>query len=121
MTCSNCGEQLLSNERFCAGCGTAVPAPSPSGGVSRLELEPELVNTLLDLYASKPEGPKLQLLDGRLQILMGDHCVDLNPVCLEQAAQVALKAGPLGNLNLSIDRIQLGQRGLELQVRLNKP
>lgn len=86
--------------------------------VSRLELDPGLVNTLLALYANKPDGPQLHLEDGRLKVLLGEHTIDVNPIGLEQVAQVMLKAGALGDLSLSVEHLNLDQNGLQVQLRL---
>ena len=86
--------------------------------VSKVELDTDLVNALLALYANKPDGPQLRLVDGRLQISLGQHGVDVSPIKLDEVAQVMLKTGPLGALNLSVDRLELGENGLELQLRV---
>ena len=44
--------------------------------------------------------------------------VAVNPIQLQQAAMVRLQHAQLGNLNLSVELVQLGQKGLEVQLKL---
>ena len=91
-------------------------APHPA--VSRIELEPALINTLLAMYANKPDGPQLRLEDGHLKVAVNGHAIDVNPIGLKQVAQVVLKTGQLGDLDLSVENLNLDQSGLQLQLRL---
>lgn len=91
---------------------------TPHPAVSRVELEPALLNTLLALYANKPDGPQLWLEDGHLKVMVSGHAIDVNPIGLEQVAQVMLKAGQLGDLKLAVENLNLDQNGLQLQLRL---
>jgi hypothetical protein len=108
---------LQEGERFCAQCGKAAGTPPPAGA-SRIELDPALVNRLLALYASKPGGPQLRLEEGQLRAQVGEHWLAINPIRLDEVAQVLVSAGELGKLSLSIDLVHLGERGLEVQLRL---
>jgi hypothetical protein len=124
--CPGCGNNIHDGERFCGQCGAAIEMGgavvakpvSVAGSVSKIELDPQLVNTLLAMYASKPDGPQIRLEGGRLKVSLGEHSVNVNPISLHEVAQVLLKAGPLGNLNLSVDLLHLGEQGLEVQLRL---
>ena len=91
---------------------------SPHPAVSRIELEPALINTLLAMYANKPGGPQMRLEDGRLKVAMAGHSVDVSPIQLDQVAQVVLKTGQLGDLSLSVETLNLDQNGLQVQLRL---
>lgn len=122
--CSKCGVEAQGRERFCGQCGHTLtatdletPKPTAHPAVSRIELDPGLVNTLLAMYASKPGGPQFRLEDGRLQVGLGEHALDLNPVQLDQVAQVMLKTTPLGSLSLTVDHISLDANGLEVRLR----
>lgn len=94
------------------------PPPSPYHG-SKVELDPDLVNTLLSLYASQPGGLEVRLESGRLQARLGEHELRVNPVSLPQAAQLSLKSPRDGGaLEVSVDLVELSQSGLEVRLRL---
>ena len=116
--CPGCGNNIPDGERFCGQCGAATDKGVVGGNVSKIELDPQLVNTLLAMYASKPDGAQIRLEGGRLKVSLGGHSVDVNPIRLNEVAQVLLNGGPLGNLNLSVDLLHLGEQGLEVQLRL---
>ena len=117
--CPGCGSDVRDGKPFCGKCGTSIPSEAPSsGGLSKIELDAQLINTLLTMFASKPGGPQVRLEGGQLRVQAGEVSVAVNPIRLQEAAQVLLRSGQLGNLNLSVDLLQLGEQGLEVQLRL---
>jgi hypothetical protein len=119
MVCPACRRDIPPGGQYCASCGAPTAQDSKAvQGASKIELEPALVNALLAAFASRPGGPQLRLEEGRLMVRVGDHSLQLNPLHLEDVAQAALQAGPLGNLKLSVDGLRMDQQGLQIQLRL---
>jgi hypothetical protein len=125
--CPECRAESRDGKPFCGKCGAGLPAQAgalaataePPGGRSRVELDPQLINSLLAVFVNRPDGTQMELSEGRLRIRQGTLNVVLEPVQIKDALRFQLSNGPLGPFRIQVDQLQLGQRGLEIELKLS--
>ena len=127
--CPECRAESRDGKTFCGKCGAALPAEggapailsTPTGptGKSRVELDPQLINSLLAVFVNRPGGTQVELSNGFLRIHQGATDVTVDPIQLKETLRFQVSSGPLGPFRVQIDQLQLGPRGLEIELKLS--
>ena len=131
--CPECKAEWPQFRPFCERCGTALtpettpaiplpgntpPPASHRPGGSSIQLEAQLVNSLLNVFVNRP-GLQVELREGYLGVRQGALDLRLDPVEIKNAARFRLAGGTAAPLTVSIDGLELGANGLDLRLRLD--
>lgn len=120
--CPQCRTELRDGKTFCGKCGTSLPPETGAlmkpAGRSRIELDSQLINSLLAMFVNKPGQTQVELKDGSLRVQQGTLNVTLDPIQLNEAIKLQLTNGSMGPFRIQIDQLQLGQNGLEIELKL---
>ena len=121
--CPECRNEVRGGQPFCGKCGTAIPSSPPlpevaPTGSSRIDLDGQLVNRLLELFVNRPDGPQCQLCDGRLHLQKGPLALAIDPIQLTQVAQMRISQVGSGSLGIQIEQLRLGSQGLRIDLKL---
>ena len=120
--CPQCRTELRDGKTFCGKCGASLPPETGAlmnpAGRSRIELDPQLINSLLAVFVNRPGQTQVELTNGFLRIQQGSLNVTVDPIKLNEAIKLQLTNGSLGPFRVQVDQLQLGQSGLEIELRL---
>jgi hypothetical protein len=86
-------------------------------GNSKIELDTQLLNSLLAMFVNKP-GMQVQVDQTGLRVQQGPLSVGLEPFNIQQGLRFQLRNGNLGPFAVQVSQIQLGAQGLTVSLQL---